>query len=656
VEQARDALRRHAWQEAFEILSTADAEAGGLDPYGLELMARAAWWTGHLPMSIEIRERAYGAATRSGDPMAAVMAAIGLAQENLLRNDVHVANAWMSRADHLLSGIPEGGGHGHLAAIRAFANAVTGDHEASLRNATYALELGERLGDADLAAIAKAEKGFALVAGGRVEEGLALVDEATVAAVGGELEPSVAGGVCCTSIEACAAVGEWTRAATWTEAQDRWCRREGINGYPGMCRLFRSEIKQLRGSWLEAEAEARQASVELEGFNPAATGKAFYRIAELRLLRGDLRGADEAIVRAHGFGIDPEPVLSLIRLAEGRVDVAAAGIRRALDEPTTLPNWRAPPGSPLHRLPLLRARVEVALAGGDVATAREAADELARISEGYDSAYVAAAAASADGAVAVAENRMAEAVGSLRRAVKAWTGLAAPHEAARARLLLADAYIAEGATENAILELQAARIAFEQVGATPDVHRADERLARVEAAEDRPTGVGERVARTFVFTDIVDSTRLAAVLGDEAWGRLLHWHDQAIRTVVAEHGGEEIKATGDGFFLAFADAGAAIDAMIAAQRRLARQREEQGFAPLVRIGIHAAEANRTGTDYLGVGVNYAARIGAAAGDGEILVSDSTLASARRGVDVNGRRTLRLKGISEPVAVSSIGWH
>jgi hypothetical protein len=172
--------------------------------------------------------------------------------------------------------------------------------------------------------------------------------------------------VCCTSIETCAALGEWSRAATWTEAQDRWCRREGINGYPGMCRLFRSEIKQFRGSWLEAEAEARQASVELEGYMPAATGTAFYRIAELRLLRGDLRGAEEALVRAHGLGVDPEPVLSLLKLAQGQVQAAADGIREALEHPGRNLSWRAPPGSPLHRLPLVRAQVEIAIAAGDL--------------------------------------------------------------------------------------------------------------------------------------------------------------------------------------------------------------------------------------------------------------------------------------------------
>ena len=649
------ALGRHAWQEAFETLSAADAQ-GQLSPAELDMLADAAWWTGRMPIALEVRERAYAAATRVGDIGAAAVAAVGLGRDNLLRNNIAIANAWLNRAAHLLEGVPENIGHGYLAACRAFAAALSGDADGSLAGATAALDIGERLGDRDLIAFAASEKGSALVSVGRVEEGLALIDEATIAAVGGELEPRIAGGVCCASIETCSALGELSRAAAWIEAQDRWCRREAINGFPGMCRVFRAEIKQFRGAWLEAEAEARQASVELEGFMPAAAGSAFLRIGELRLRRGDFRGAEEALVRAHSLGTDPEPTLSLLRLAQGRPDAAMAGVRRALDEPFSMPSWRAPPGSPLHRLPLLRAQVEIAIAAGDVPTARAAADGLREVVDAFPSAISRAASMTATGAAELGEGSPATAARTLRQAVAAWNELAAPYEAARARMTLAEAHEAEGAPERAILELHAARAAFERLGAAPDLRRAEQRLAAHQDATAGPIApADERVTRTFVFTDIVDSTRLAEALGDEAWGALMRRHDRSLRAVITEHGGEEIKATGDGFFLAFADAGAAIDAMIAVQRRLAADREEHGFAPAVRIGLHTAEASRSGLDYLGRGVNYAARIGAAAGDGEIVASEATFAAARRSVPESGRRSLELKGIAEPVPVASVPW-
>ena len=118
-----------------------------------------------------------------------------------------------------------------------------------------------------------------------------------------------------------------------------------------------------------------------------------------------------------------------------------------------------------------------------------------------------------------------------------------------------------------------------------------------------------RVTKTFMFTDIVTSTDLVGLIGDEAWGELLKWHDRDLRSAFANHRGEEVKHTGDGFFVAFERASDALDCAVDIQRRLARHRREQGFAPTVRIGLHTAEATRQGRDYSGRGVHVAARIG-----------------------------------------------
>jgi len=656
AEQGRAALARHAWGEALEKLTEADGE-GSLAPADVDAYADAAWWNGRLEQAIELRERAYAAATRAGQVDAAVMAAIKLARDNIYRSSDALSGAWLQRAERLLDGVDESAAHGWLAVTTSFRAAITGDIERALAESIKAEEIAARTGDRNLAAMAQSDHGFALIAGGKVAEGIAMVDEASVAAVGGELEPDTAGGICCTTIGACTTIGDWIRAAEWTDAQDRWCKREGIAGYPGMCRLYRSEIKELRGRWLEAEAEAQQASVELAGFIPAAAGMALYRIGQIRLRRGDLAEAEDALIRAHALGAHVEPALSLLRLAQGSVQIAADGIREAIQRPPRTPSWHAPPGSDLYRMPLLRAQVEIALAADDEATAREALEQLESIADRFGSAALTATSTGARGLLQLRTAHAADAVRTLGDAVEAWTDVDAPYEAARARMVLAEALAASGQPDRAAMELRAARSAFEQLGAVLDLRRADEIGKTVGIGPDafRASTIAEREVRTFAFTDIVDSTRLGEALGDVAWHTVLRRHDETVRSVVAEHGGEVVKHTGDGFFLAFGDASRAIEAMVTLQRRLAAHREREGFTPTVRVGIHAAEASRSGTDYVGSGVSLAARIGAAANGSEILVSRATVDAAGRPFPVTAERTLELKGIAAPTDVVSIGW-
>jgi class 3 adenylate cyclase len=657
-DRAREALGRHAWSEAYELLSEADA-ASPLTPDELELLAEASWWVGKLPDAIEARERAYASHIKAGNPVKAAAAAALLGQENLLRATYPVAAAWLNRADRLLEGVDDTVVHGWVDVVRAFQFSLEGKYEEALAASERAGDIAGRFGDRDLGALALSSEGQSRIHMGEVERGLAQVDEATIAAVGGEIEPAIAGGVCCSTIEACTALGDFKRAAQWTEAQDRWCKREHINGFPGMCRVFRANIKRRRGDWLAAESEARRASDELVGFMPAAVGLAMYEIGLIRLRRGDLDGAEEALTRAHASGRQPEPALSLVRLAQGRVDLALASIRRALDDRDAPPSWGGPPSIGLGRLAMLPALVEIALAAGDLGLARATADELADLVSRYPSTAASAASAQATGDVLLGEGDVASAAEALRKAVELWSDVDAPYDAARARVSLAAAYDAAGDTGPRRMELLAARGVFEHLGAVADLRRAEVLLAAAGSRESAAPGTASgprREVRTFIFTDIVDSTRLNEALGDEAWGALIRWHDGTIRSVAAEHGGEDVKATGDGFFLAFSETDDAIESAIAIQRRFDEQRRSQGFAPALRIGIHRAEANRAGLDYTGSGVNLAARIEAAAAAGEILVSGETIAAARRQFREAGRRSAELKGFAAAVDVVSVEWH
>ena len=167
-------------------------------------------------------------------------------------------------------------------------------------------------------------------------------------------------------------------------------------------------------------------------------------------------------------------------------------------------------------------------------------------------------------------------------------------------------------------------------------------------------GPGRRVLKTFMFTDIVKSTNLAEVLGDEAWAELLRWHDETLRSLFAAHKGEEGVATGDGFFVGFDSPEAAVTCGVAIQRRLADHRKQHGFAPQVRIGLHASGAAQVGKNFRGKGVHEAARIAALADGGEIIASKATVGSGSP-YPASEPRTVTLKGISEPMEIVAIDW-
>ena len=212
--------------------------------------------------------------------------------------------------------------------------------------------------------------------------------------------------------------------------------------------------------------------------------------------------------------------------------------------------------------------------------------------------------------------------------------------------------MSDGDEEAARLEFESAKAAFERLGALPDAERVGHLLGDEQGIAAR---AGERVKRTFVFTDIVGSTPLVEALGDDAWQELIRWHDQTLRAIFNRYGGTEVRQTGDGFFVAFEEASAAIEASVAVQRSLAEHRRGHGFAPQVRIGLHEAEASTRAIDFAGRGVHEAARIGSLAGGGQILASVNTVQSTAARFPVSTPRSVILKGVSQPVDVVTIEW-
>lgn len=473
----RAAIDASQWQEAFDALSVLDA-SGGLGAEDLEALGDAAWWLSRVSECISAREKAVAAYVAADRPRQAALVALRLFYTFAVRGDAAIATGWLRRAARLLEDEPEGVEHGHLRLAEARVARAQRDLDAELVHAREAISLGQRFGDADLVALGRYVEGRLLVKQGHVEDGMAILDEAMLAAVQGELGPMATGQVYCNVIAACQELGDLRRAGEWTEALRSWCETQPASVFPGLCRVHRAEVMHLRGAWSEAESEARQACGDLLEAMPSFAAEAFYEVGEVRRRLGDLAEAEAAFRRASELGREPQPALALVRLAQGRLDAAAAAIRGALAEE---PNR-------LGRAKLLPAQVEIAIACGDLDIAETAADELDGIATEYGSAALAAAAASAKGAVELSGDDAEAALRSLRRAWQLWQSVDCPFEAAEARRMLGLACRKVGDEDGAELAIGAAQAVFERLGARLEAART----ADILGARPQPSGLTER--------------------------------------------------------------------------------------------------------------------------------------------------------------------
>ena len=641
LQAGRAALSRHAWLEAFDQLSRAERD-GQLSGADLEGMALAAFFAPRADVEIDVKERAFKAYQAEGNEVRAAYLALDIAREYGFKGKSSMASAWTRRAEQIIGPEGETYAHGYLAVNRSQAAGVAGDVDQALAQAERAVEIGNRAADADLKASALSNLGSLKIASGATSEGFALMEEASFAAVNGELSPFMSGMTACRMIGACRDMTDYRRATEWIEATEKYCDRQSLSGFPGVCRIHRAEVAAVGGAWDKAEQDLERATVELGAYNaspPQAEG--FYAIGEIRRLKGDFEGAETALREAHARGKSPQPSLALLRLAEGKVKAAGAAINSAVAQ-ETFDRWA--------RARLLPAQVEIAIAAGDVGLARTAVEELAGIVVGYPSPALEAGRRVALGRVLLAESDAANAASELRAGIKGWREVGAPYDVARARAVLSRALRLIEDEDDADLELRAALDEFRRLGARVDSEAAERDL---RSAEDRRTGPVS-ATKTFMFTDIVGSTNLAEALGDQAWERLLRWHDDVLRKLIAAGGGEIVNSTGDGFFAAFESARSGVECAISIQRALVDHRASTGFALPVRIGLHTAAANRRGTDYSGKGVHVAARVAALAGGGEILATAETLTEAGD-VGASETRSAPVKGVTAPVSVATISW-
>jgi len=479
--RAREAYARRAWDDAFQLFEGVDR----VSPLSCDDLAMYSWAAGLSGRDRElllILERMYQLLLEE-DRLMAARVGFWLGYRLSALGEFGQASGWFARVERLLE--REGkpcAVSGYLRIPETMRHLMQNELDAAFACAADAARIGEQFAEVDLVALGRSLQGRARLRQGSIREGLALLDEAMVTVRRGGNAPIVPAIVYCILIEGCSQVYALDRCREWTAALSSWCESQPqLVAFNGVCMVHRVEVMEMNGQWDAAVEEARLACQRLARTpDPFATPAAHYQKAEMHRLRGELDLAEASYLESHRLGREPQPGMSLLRLAQGRGDAALASLRRAL----------AASADPLQRARLLPAMVEIALAAGEVEEAAQASSELEALSDRFESEVLAAMAAHARGTVLLTRGEPQRALDALRPALAVWQRLGAPYLAARVRVSAGLACRALGDEDGAALELAAARKVFEELGARPDLARHPPLTA--EASGQRPDGLTPR--------------------------------------------------------------------------------------------------------------------------------------------------------------------
>jgi len=451
--EGRQAHASQRWEAGYTALMAA-SDAIELDSEDLQRLGEAAYWSGHPSEAVATKERAYGKLVREGKTEAAALTALDLAFLYKYRLATAVSNAWAARAEKLVGDADGTEAYGYLVRWKSvYAFESEGEADKALALADETVAVGAALGDKSIEALGLMDRGRFLVAMGRVDEGMALVDESMVAAVSGELDADATGRNYCNMLAVCDQIADYQRAREWSDAADAWCKQHSDSAYPGICRVFRAELKWLRGDWDAATEDLHRAAGELAGYTPII-GAALYQIGKVELRAGKLADAEANFRSAHEHGFTPLPGMAELRLIRGDAEAAEQLLLDALAG--------NPP--PLERARFLPSLIDTKIALGNVDESRTFLAELTEVAELCDSTAIRSEVADRRAALAILDGHPQDAIRDLQAAVQGWTALQMPYEAAQSRLRLGETHRGAGNEAAASMEIESASATLERLG------------------------------------------------------------------------------------------------------------------------------------------------------------------------------------------------
>ncbi len=277
VRAARDALARRDWTAARRDFLAAKA-LDALRSDDVYALAEADWWLGLIQEALAAYEESYHRYLREDRRERAAMSALELAGTLFLRGDQAEGSGWLSRFHRLLHELPDGVEHAYAKYIELDARAAVMPLDDIVDQARQIQDVARRHGDPNLAALTLVIEGRAMIRSGRVEDGMALLDEAMLNATSEQMNPAYAGNIYCNMIAACHELGDLRRMRQWTKALARWCNQiPPAVLFTGICRVHQAQLLTVSGAWEQAEREASRVCIDLQGIQVVSVAEALLR-------------------------------------------------------------------------------------------------------------------------------------------------------------------------------------------------------------------------------------------------------------------------------------------------------------------------------------------------------------------------------------------
>ena len=449
----RTAHVRRDWHAAYEAFTRAGEDAP-LATDDLDALAIAAWQLGRGTESVRVTERVFAQLART-DPQSAAMKSVELGLAWFTRGDLNIAQGWMNRARRLLDGAPVGPTHGYLAYLDALM--AMQDSEALAVRVQTLRDICGRIDTPALTALCQVAEALAAISEARMNEAFALLDEAMLPVLAGQVPLDWAGDIYCVVLNQFHHLADLPRMRAWTQSMERWCADfAASDNYGGVCDVHRLQLLVATDDYRKLEARLVATSQSLEEVNGWAAGEGYYQLGDVLRLRGDADGALAAFARARALGVEPQPGEALLRCRQGDSQTAWTDLRVALAGEERV-----------GRMRLLRGAVEVALARNSLDEAEMYCRELEDGAEAFGTPGFRAWAAHARGAILVQRGGNDDALTVLQSALREYRIQKSRYETAEIYEWMALAHRALGDDDTAAADAATAQSIYDQLGVEP---------------------------------------------------------------------------------------------------------------------------------------------------------------------------------------------